>query len=360
MRGATVMCEANECMGMEGDGVDRRKLLSLTGVIVAAATNPQVAADLARVQHGGLDAGWAAAAQRHTRMLVGAYRNVKPNTLLPHVQAHLDVLGTRAGEPANGRVGRAMGRVVAETSALGGELAMVMQRWGQADGYLAVAERAAKEAEDPLLEAQVRGLSAIRHSRIPRGEVMPSGEAVTRLEQAAAAVRHGGPALTSAWLHAKLAVEYAAGNRGAAAAKTMTVAERMLDRGEDEREESGLWSAEALLEYLKGKEALRGFEGVALLVLGDPGAKEPLEAGIAGAEGSPTGRGSMHADLVAVYATAGQPEKAVEHGHLALDLVEETGFWVRRERVKARAKTLRLWRGLGIVREFEERVRMVA
>jgi hypothetical protein len=311
-------------------------------MLLAAAVAPDRALhELQVMRTATVDAAWLREAERWTDHLIAAYRRIPPGEVLPHVRDHLDRLDARLPDPMSDAARSRLGSLVADTAALAGWCAMADRRWAEARAKLALARDAARDAGDELRHAQALVLTSALHSNIPRGGHRPSAPALRLLTEAAVRLRTlDAPPLTRAWAAARLAEERAAATDDTGSAKALATAGRAVAEGPDPRDSRGFFSLAGFLGYWRDPNALRGFEGIALRLCGDPRTAVTVLAETLRDTTDVVQEAALRTEIALALAASGEPDGACAHATVALDIADGAGFALRRERVRGLADRL--------------------
>lgn len=202
----------------------------------------------------------------------------------------------------------AVARLLAGAATLAGRHALDRAEPAEAWARFAVARAAAAEAgSGAALAAVAEGQAAVlRAAGVPE-----SAE-----ELLAAVVADGAGGHAGARLAMARGVTWAELGRGAAAAGAF--AEARAAAGRIDRAQPADGFAVELADVER-------WHGHALVVLGDPGAAEPLEQALAAPPRSVRDRAGLHADLAGAHAAAGRTGAAEEHARHARVLAERIG-----------------------------------
>ncbi len=345
----------------EEDDVDRRELLRLLALSTATAADPERVVHALRVlRKGEVDRAWLDDASYLTRALVRAYPGVRPGDLLPRVRAHLDRLERPRSRALPWRARTRLARTTCETAALGGWLAFTLTRWGEARALLELAITRARETDEPGLVSQALTLASALDSSIPLGGSSPSPGAQLRLREAIALGRRGVVgSISRAWMYARLAEERATTRDEEGFHRALLTAHRALEAPRDERDYERFLSLDAFLAYLLDEDALQGYQGIGLALLGSGDEALALLGGALAKAHDPLQRAALHTELARAYALVGEPEEGIAHAHRALDLSSELGAPLRARRLEGVASSLTRYDAMG-VRELGDRLRALS
>lgn len=337
--------------------VDRREVLGLWRVLLGAAAVPPMTVHRLVVsldRPSAMDASLLSSLGAVTRMYAFSYPHVDAAELLPPVRAHLDVLAGWLSEPMTPRLRAGLGSLVAETAAMAGWAALTLDLRADAWSSFALGRDAARDAGDEVLHAQILGSLASLHSGISRGRPTGSRVAVRTLEEAAARARSA-PALTRAWLSARLSEERAAIGDAAGARHDFSTAEDAYSASDAEDPAPGFFGADGFLSVW-GEACLSGYRGIGHVLLGQGDQAVPVLVSTLDQTPDVRQQVVVLADLAAAWTLAGEQEEACRIATRALDLAASAGYPLGVERVRGVRHRLDGLDDLPAVRELDERL----
>lgn len=337
--------------------VDRREVLGLWRVLLGAAAVPPMAVHRLVVsldRPSAMDESLLTSLGAVTRMYAFSYPHVDAAELLPPIRVHLDVLAGWLPEPMTPRLRAGLGSLVGETAAMAGWAALTLNLRADAWSSFTFGRDAARDAGDEILHAQILGSLASLTSGISRGRPTGSRVAVRTLEEAAARARRA-PALTRAWLAARLSEERAAVGDAAGARSDFRTAEIAFSASDSEDRPSGFFGADGFLSVW-GEACLSGYQGISHVLLGQGDRAVPVL--VSALDQTPEVRQQVVvlADLAAAWTLAGEPEEACRVATRALDLAGSAGYPLGVERVRGVRRRLDGLDDLPVVRELDERL----
>lgn len=290
-----------------------------------------------------------------TRMYAHSYPQVDAAEILPLARAHLDVLAGWLPEPMAPRLRARLGSIVAETAAMTGWAALTMNLRADAWSYFAFGRDAARDADDATLHAQVLGSMASLQSGISRGRAIGSRVAVRTLEEAAARAERSGPALTRAWLAARLSEERAAVGDADGCRSDFRLAEDVFSRADAEDTTPGFFGAHGFLAVW-GDACLSGYQGICQVLLRQGHQAVPVLVSTLNHTSDERQQVVVLADLAAAWTLASEPEEACRIACRALDLADRTSYPLGVVRVRGVRRRLDGLEELPAVRDLDERL----
>lgn len=338
-------------------GVDRRELLGLWRVLLGAAAVPLPAVyrlESARHDRSPMDESVMEALAAVTRSYAHSYPHVEAAEILPLARQHLDVLVRWLPEPMAPRLRARLGSITAETAALAGWAALTLNLRGDAWSYFSLGRDAARDVGDETLHAQVLGSIASLQSGINGGVATGSRVAIRTLEEAAARAQHA-PALTRAWLAARLSEERAAVDDARGFHGDLQVAEDAFGRAGTEGTTPGFFGADGFLAVW-GDACLAGYQGIGQVLLGQGEQAVPVLVSTLDQTVDERQCVVVLADLASAWTLADEPEEACQVAIRTIDLAERASFPLGVERVRGVRHRLQGREALPAVRELDERL----
>lgn len=352
--------EPVESQTSEGEGMDRRTVVRVFGALGILAAQAETAQLLRlSVAEGAMEVdrvdGDLPDDLRNVTLAYGrAWGAVPAAELAGLARAHLNTVTGHLEAAAKPSVRSRLEAVAAEAAALAGWLTCLQDRRGEARSMFLFAQDCSRNAQDRTLHALVLGSLAYLDSPVPRGAAGGSPIAVRRLERALTLLSDGASSAARSWLHAQLAVEYAALDDRRAFDRAIGSAETAGSlAGGDEG--PGVFSPEGILTFW-GSDGVgvTKSRGLGQALLGDPGASDTIASTVE-AGGSPLGEATLLLDLAAGQVRTGQIEPACRAAEQALDLLGGGGYVARVQRIRGLRAQVTHHR-LPAVRELDERL----
>jgi len=353
--------EPVESQTSEGEGMDRRTVVRLFGALGILAARHETARQLlgfseaeGAVEVGRVDAGLPDSLRNVTRAYARAWGLAPAAELAGLARAHLNTVTAQLEAAAKPTLRSRLGAVAAETAALAGWLTCLQDRRGEARSMFLFARDCSRDAQEHTLHALVLGSLAYLDSPVPRGAAGGSLMAIRHLDQALTLLPSDAPAPARSWLHAQLAVEYAALDDRRGFNRAIRSSEAAASSVGDDNG-PGVFSPEGILTFW-GSDGVgvTKSRGLGQALLGDPGADDTT-ASVVEAGGSPLGEATLLLDLAAGQVRTGQFEPACRAAVHALDLLGGGGYIARVQRIRGLRAQVTHDR-LPAVRELDERL----
>lgn len=350
-----------ESQTSEGEGMDRRTVVRLFGSLGILAARPETAQQLLglseaedAIEVGRVDADLPDDLRNVTRAYARAWGVTPASELAGLARAHLNTVTAHLEATARPALRSRLGAVAAETAALAGWLTCLQDRRGEARSMFLFARDCSRDAQDHTLHALALGSLAYLDSPVPRGAAGGSLLAVRWLEQARTLLPDEAAAAARSWVHAQLAVEYAALDDRRAFDRAIGLAEAAAQSAGDD-DGPGVFSPEGILTFW-GSDGVgvTKSRGLGQALLGDPGAADTIASTVE-AGGSPLGEATLLLDLAAGRVRTGQIEPACRAAAQALDLLRDGGYVARVRRIRGLRAQVTHDR-LPAVRELDERL----